>query len=378
MVGSAGGNEQRLRAAARAVFETTELARAMLRAEAGADRAREQSWLHDADLLRRHAGDVAEDHAAARVRRSAEQAGAAGAALAARRGDGFVPVGELVAPGEVTVPLILPLFGPVPTVIETADTAVAAAAIDALIGHASAIHPELEIIGFDPYRRRALSDTVRRAETVDDLVVAIVQAAPAARLLLVLDDPSRTEGHQCEALADALGVRGHQTTGVLSYQKSELDAIDLPGRDRALPMRWYGNGIVWQGCPRARVSLDSAPERDPVRPTPVDYRLDYLGPLADITAALDQCDAAIDAAEYRHQSAHATIARHRLDRETDQRRRMAVVDQMSTTATELLVAAAREDLLVPLSPTMALPDRVTAEGLVAAQELAVHELRRHL
>ncbi|MFC6011072.1 hypothetical protein ACFP3H_08410 [Nocardia lasii] len=85
----------------------------------------------------------------------------------------------------------------------------------------------------------------------------------------------------------------------------------------------------------------------------------------------------VEAARRRRQSLIAAIARHRLDEDARHRQRAAAIEQAEKAAERMLIEANRGDLCVR-RPTVVAPGGVTVEELVAALELAVHELRRRL
>ncbi|MFD3703983.1 hypothetical protein ACFWUP_12595 [Nocardia sp. NPDC058658] len=87
--------------------------------------------------------------------------------------------------------------------------------------------------------------------------------------------------------------------------------------------------------------------------------------------------AAIDKADRRRQSLIAAIARHRLDEDTRNRQRGAAIDKQEHAAQRMLIEADRGDLCA-YRPNAHPAGGVTVDELVAAQELAVRELRRRL
>ncbi|WP_410870133.1 hypothetical protein [Nocardia sp. A7] len=85
----------------------------------------------------------------------------------------------------------------------------------------------------------------------------------------------------------------------------------------------------------------------------------------------------VEGADRRRHSLIAAIARHRLDEDTRNRRRGAAIDKQERAAERMLIEANRGDLCA-FRPTVTSAGGVTIDELVAAQELAVHELRRRL
>ncbi|MFF2086032.1 hypothetical protein ACFVVM_19830 [Nocardia sp. NPDC058176] len=111
--------------------------------------------------------------------------------------------------------------------------------------------------------------------------------------------------------------------------------------------------------------------------------IDYLRSVRD---ALDRGESVvvrghgddeIDRADRRWQSLIAAIARHRLDEDERHRRSIAAVDEQERLAERLLREVNRGDLCAN-RPTVVAPGAVRIERLLAAQELAVHELRLRL
>ncbi|MFE1592022.1 hypothetical protein [Nocardia sp. NPDC058705] len=98
---------------------------------------------------------------------------------------------------------------------------------------------------------------------------------------------------------------------------------------------------------------------------------------ADDVEARRRCDDEIDAADRRRHSLIAALARHRLDEDTRNRQRGAAIDKQEHAAQRLLIEADRGDLCA-YRPTVHSIGGVTVDELVAAQESAVHELRRRL
>ncbi|MFD3743017.1 hypothetical protein [Nocardia sp. NPDC058633] len=97
----------------------------------------------------------------------------------------------------------------------------------------------------------------------------------------------------------------------------------------------------------------------------------------DSEAARRQRATAIDGADRRRHSLIAAIARHRLDEDTRNRRRANAIDKQERAVRRMLIEADRGDLCA-YPPTVSSAAGVTVDELVAAQELAVHELRRRL
>ncbi|MGY0500973.1 hypothetical protein ACWZHB_21005 [Nocardia sp. FBN12] len=97
----------------------------------------------------------------------------------------------------------------------------------------------------------------------------------------------------------------------------------------------------------------------------------------DVEAARRRCADEVDVADRRRHSLIAAIARHRLDEDTRNRHRGAAIDKQERAAERMLIEADRGDLCA-YRPTVSSAGGVTIDELVAAQELAVHELRRRL
>ncbi|MFD4460364.1 hypothetical protein [Nocardia sp. NPDC058480] len=126
---------------------------------------------------------------------------------------------------------------------------------------------------------------------------------------------------------------------------------------------------------RLLLAEGEAEHRDSVRDACA--RAEELAATADAELARRQRDGAVDGADRRRHSLIAAIARHRLDEDARDRHRAAAIDKQERAARRVLIEANRGDLCA-YRPTVPSPAGVTVDELVAAQELAVHELRRRL
>ena len=106
-------------------------------------------------------------------------------------------------------------------------------------------------------------------------------------------------------------------------------------------------------------------------------RAEELAATAEAETARRHRDSEVDGADRRRHSLIAAIARHRLDEDARNRRRATAIDKQERAAERMLIEANRGDLCA-YRPTVTSPAGVTIDELVAAQELAVHELRRRL
>ncbi|MFD3591625.1 hypothetical protein ACFWU5_02770 [Nocardia sp. NPDC058640] len=97
----------------------------------------------------------------------------------------------------------------------------------------------------------------------------------------------------------------------------------------------------------------------------------------ELAAAVTHRDNEILEADRRRQSLIAAIARHRLDEDTRARHHRATIDRFERSAQQMLIEAGRRDLCA-YRPTVDSAGGVTVDELVAALELAVHDLRRRV
>lgn len=165
--------------------------------------------------------------------------------------------------------------------------------------------------------------------------------------------PSRDDAARQLAVAAAMVFRvsAHARAGL----RGTAEAFEAQARS-----------LLADGAARHQASVRDAGAREAERAT-----------TGDVEVARRRRDDEIEGANRRRQSLTTAIARHRLDEDTRNRHRAAAIEKQERAAERMLIEADRGDLCA-YRPTMSSAGAVTIDELVAAQELAVHELRRRL